>query len=109
MLEQGEAWRVNLEDTKEEYQKQLEEEYQTGRIPGFRDMNVIEVTKEKLSGFDANRILYEYYTGEGKEAQRHLLVRYITVVDYAFFRFTFEASNEEIVTIRDSVDFTEQQ
>lgn len=108
-LEQGEAWRVNLEDTKEEYQKQLEEEYQTGRITGFRDMNVIEVTKEKLGGFDANRILYEYYTGEGKEAQRHLLVRYITVVDYAFFRLTFEASNEEIVTIRDSVDFTAKE
>ena len=76
-LVQGEAWRVNLDNTEEDYAQFLSKEYGESEIT---DLSMITV-----DGYDAKKLQFTYKANE----QKYAGTKYIVVVDLVSFEITY--------------------
>lgn len=76
-LVQGEAWRVNLDNTEEDYAQFLSEEYGESEIT---DLSMITV-----DGYDAKKLQFTYKENE----QKYVGTKYLVVVDLVSFEITY--------------------
>lgn len=98
-LEQGEAWRADLNTSEEEYKKQLSESYQ--------EVEIIELSEMKVDGHDAQKLIFSCTIN----GEKRTISRYIVIAGYAFFEFSYmdtldmKAENNVGETVMSSVIF----
>lgn len=83
--EQGEKWRVDIEQDQDAYKKQLEEKYNRVRIDNY--------TVEEINGINMLKIVF--YISDKKKDQK--IVEYLMVSEYAFFDFYFIDPKDDLV------------
>lgn len=79
-MEQGEEWRVDLNRNEEEYQILLEESYQ--------DVEIMELEKTEIKGYDAQKLLFSCTVN----GEKRTVTRYIVIVGYAFYQINYTDS-----------------
>lgn len=91
----GEAWRVNLEMTEEDYKELLSETYD--------EVEIIELSKTYIDGYEANILTFSYNC----DGIRETIKRYTVIVGYAFCEINISSvlSEEEINSFVDSIEF----
>lgn len=83
-IEQGEAWRVDLNMDEEGYKSLLSELYQ--------EVEIIELSNTLVNGYDAQKLKFAYTVdGENK-----MITRYIVVAGYAFFELNYMYSADRM-------------
>lgn len=76
-FEQGEAWRVDLNMTKENYKEILKESWQ--------EVEIEELSEVKIDGYDAKKLIFTCTVN----GEKRTITKYICVVGYAFFELNF--------------------
>lgn len=94
-VEVGEAWRVNLEKTEEDYKELLSESYD--------EVEIIELSKTNIYGYETNILTFSYNC----DGIRETIKRYTVIAGYAFceINISFALSEEEINSFVDSIEF----
>lgn len=77
LMEQGEAWRVNLENDKEEYKKLYGDSYE--------NMDIKELKQVTIDTCQANKLVFSY-TNEQVE---YTVTKYMVISGLVSFEFTF--------------------
>ena len=97
-IDRGEAWRVNLEMTEEDYKELLSETYD--------EVEIIELSKTNIDGYEANILTFSYNC----DGIRETIKRYTVIVEYAFCEINISSllSEEEINSFVDSLEFISQ-
>lgn len=97
-IDRGEAWRVNLEMTEEDYKELLSETYD--------EVEIIELSKTNIDGYEANILTFSYNC----DGIRETIKRYTVIVEYAFCGINISSllSEEEINSFVDSLEFISQ-
>lgn len=83
-IEQGEAWRADLNRGQEAYQEILSEQYQ--------DVEIIDLSRTEVDGFDAQKLVFTFQEN-GKE---RAVTRYILITGYAFLETNYLDSLERM-------------
>ncbi len=83
--EQGEKWRVDLEQDQGAYKKQLEEKYNNVRLDRY--------TVKNINGINMLEIVF--HISDKKKDQK--IVEYLMVSEYAFFDFYFIDPEDDLV------------
>lgn len=76
-LVQGEAWRVNLDYTKEDYEQFLSERY--------TELEIIDLSTMIIDGYDAKKLQFVYEENE----QKRMGIKYMVIVDLVSFDMTY--------------------
>lgn len=97
-IDRGEAWRVNLEMTEEDYKELLSETYD--------EVEIIELSKTNIDGYETNILTFSYNC----DGIRETIKRYTVIVEYAFCEINISSllSEEEINSFVDSLEFISQ-
>lgn len=98
-FEQGEAWRVDLNTTKENYKEILTESWQ--------EVEIEELSEVKVDGYDARKLIFTCTVN----GEKRTITKYICVVGYAFFELNFMDSADathvdSIAAVLESIVFT---
>lgn len=98
-IEQGEAWRVDLNMTKEDYKKILSGLWQ--------EVKIEELSEVKVDGYDAQKLIFTCTVN----GEKRRITKYICVVGYAFFELNFMdladvMSVDSIAAVLESIVFT---
>lgn len=79
-IEQGEAWRADLNRKEEDYKELLSELYE--------DVEVVELSRTEVDGYEAQKLIFTFTeNGEKREISKHILV-----AGYAFFETNYVES-----------------
>lgn len=81
-IQQGEAWRVDLDRSEEAYKKILEESYQ--------EVEVVELSKTKVVGYDAQKLIFHFVS----QGEKRAITRYTFVAGHAFYEMNYMDSLE---------------
>lgn len=83
--EQGEKWRVDMEQDQQEYASQLNEKY--------KDVQIDEYTIKNINGIKMLKVVF--HITDKKETQQY--TEYLMVSEYAFFDFYFIHPEDDFV------------
>lgn len=81
-IELGEAWRVDLSRSEEDYHTLLSEQYQ--------GVEIIELSATKVGGYDAQKLIVTF----DENGKKQMMTKHILIVGYVFFDISYLDSQD---------------